>query len=164
MYLQILGISSNEVSPLSDRSASESCSSNVLDRRGILLLLSLLLLPPVHSEPGKHERDNVIIVLLFPFNICISLPPRMEIMCVRENEGVRGKVRERKRGKVREGKRERERWGYFMAGMFIFCDRRWEESQRESLSRFLSFTFSFSSLSSLLLLLQNTMSSLQGLV
>lgn len=79
-HLQILGISSSEVSPLSDKSASESCSSNVLDRRGILLLL-LLIPPPVHSELGKHERDNVIIVitssLLFSlslFNTSISSP------------------------------------------------------------------------------------------
>lgn len=85
-YLHILGISSREVSPLSDRSA---CSSNVLDRRGILLLLVLLPLPPVHSEElGKHERDNVIILISFPsFSLTLPFYPflypsplRMEIM------------------------------------------------------------------------------------
>ena len=75
-YSQILGISSREVSPLSDKSASESFSSNVLDRSGILLLLEL---PPLHSELlGKQERDNVIIVIpssSLSLFLSLSLPP-----------------------------------------------------------------------------------------
>lgn len=85
-YLHILGISSREVSPLSVRSASESFSSYVLDRRGILLLLLLLPPPPVHSEElGKHERDNVIIAIFSTLTLAFYPSPlRMEITFARE--------------------------------------------------------------------------------